>query len=152
MTNDESTFLRLYSFVIRHGHTFAPWNSATRVTVMPAVFFTNLALLGGLAALAIPILIHLLLKRKAQRLRFSTIQFFVQQDEQASKRRRLRHWLLLTARLLLVSLLVLAFSRPYWKTTGAADDFQKRRVAVFVLDCSASMQATIRGQTQWSRA
>lgn len=58
---------------------------------MPAVFFTNMALLSGLAALAIPILIHLLLKRKKQRLRFSTLQFFVKQDERASKRRKLRH-------------------------------------------------------------
>src|SRR5262245_1402446 len=119
---------------------------------MPAVFFTNLALLGGLAALAIPILIHLLLKRKTQRLRFSTIQFFVKQDEHASQRRKLRHWLLLAVRLLLVSLLVLAFARPYWKATGAAGDFRKHRMAVFVLDHSASMQATTGGQTQWSRA
>ncbi len=119
---------------------------------MPAVFFTNLALLGGLAALGIPILIHLLLKRKTQRLRFSTVQFFVKQDERANKRRKLRHWLLLAVRLLLVALLVLAFARPYWKGNQAAGDFRKRRVAVFVLDRSASMQATTGGQTQWNRA
>jgi hypothetical protein len=83
---------------------------------MPTVLFTNLALLGALTALAIPILIHLLLKHKKQRLRFSTIQFFTQQDEQASRRRKLRHWLLLAVRLLLVTLIVLAFARPYLET------------------------------------
>jgi len=118
---------------------------------MPTVLFANLALLGGLAALAIPILIHLLLKRKKQRLRFSTIQFFVKQDEQSSKRRRLRNWLLLAVRLLLVTLLVLAFARPYWQTTQGGN-LQKRRTAVFIMDRSASMHATVRGETQWNRA
>jgi hypothetical protein len=119
---------------------------------MPAVFFTNLALLGGLAALGIPILIHLLLKRKTQRLRFSTVQFFVKQDEQANRRRKLRNWLLLAVRLLLVTLLVLAFARPYLKNSAAAGLLEKRRAAVFVLDRSASMHATAGGQTQWARA
>ena len=44
------------------------------------MLFTNIGLLAGLAALGIPIVIHLLLKRKKQRLRFSTIQFFQKQD------------------------------------------------------------------------
>src|SRR5438093_3140025 len=106
---------------------------------MSPVFFTNVALLAGMGALAIPILIHLLLKRQKQRLRFSTIQFFVRQDEQASKRRRLRNWLLLAVRLLLVTLLVLAFARPYLKSAQAAAGAQKPLNAVFVLDRSLSM-------------
>src|SRR6185295_3593917 len=103
---------------------------------MPAVFFTNLALLSGLAALAVPILIHLLLKRKKQRLRFSTIQFFVKQDEQASKRRKLRHWLLLAVRLLLITLLVMAFARPFTQTALTTKSPGKR-IGIFVLDRSA---------------
>src|SRR5438093_13335737 len=118
---------------------------------MSPVFFTNVALLAGMGALAIPILIHLLLKRQKQRLRFSTIQFFVRQDEQASKRRKLRNWLLLAVRLLLVALLVLAFARPYLKNTPAAAEARKRRVAVFNLDRSASMQALARGESQVKR-
>jgi hypothetical protein len=118
---------------------------------MPAVFFTNLALLSGLAALAIPILIHLLLKQKKQRLRFSTIQFFVKQDEQASKRRNLRHWLLLAVRLLLITLLVMAFARPFTQTAPTTKSPGKR-IGIFVLDRSASMQATMRGEMVWNRS
>ena len=118
---------------------------------MPAVFFTNLALLGALAALAIPILIHLLIKHKRQRLRFSTNQFFVKQDEQANKRRKLRNYLLLAVRALLVTLLVLAFARPFTRTTPPATS-QTKRIGIFVLDRSVSMQAAARGETAWNRA
>jgi hypothetical protein len=118
---------------------------------MPVVFFTNLALLGGLAALAIPILIHLLIKRKKQRLRFSTLQFFVKKEEQASKRRMLRNWLLLALRILLVTSLVLAFARPFTRMAPALTN-QTKRIGIFVLDRSASMRATVRGETAWSRA
>jgi hypothetical protein len=118
---------------------------------MPAVFFTNLALLSGLAALAVPVLIHLLLKRKKQRLRFSTLQFFVKQDEQASKRRKLRHWLLLAVRLLLVTLLVTSFARPFTRTILSTTSPGKR-IGIFVLDRSMSMQAAVRGATAWNRS
>ncbi len=114
--------------------------------------FTNLTMLAGLAGLAIPILIHLLLRRKRRRQRFSTLQFFARQDEQASQRRKLRNLLLLAVRLLLLTLLVLAFARPYLARNQAGDPSQPRRAAVFVLDRTASMQATDAGAARWERA
>ena len=61
-------------------------------------------------------MIHLLLKRKTERVRFSTIRFFVAQDLQASARRKLRNLLLLSLRLLILALLVFAFARPFLPT------------------------------------
>ena len=87
---------------------------------MPGILFSNTVMLAGLAALVIPVLIHLLLKRKKKRLRFSTLQFFVKQDEQSSQRRKLRNWFLLALRLLVVTLLVLAFARPYLPKSDAS--------------------------------
>src|SRR6187399_2485767 len=89
---------------------------------MPGLFFSNLWMLAGLTALSVPVLIHLLLRRKQVRVRFSTVQFFLRQDEHSSRRRKLRHWLLLSLRLLICTLLVLAFARPYLEggTDGAA--------------------------------
>src|SRR5262245_18211803 len=104
---------------------------------MPTVFSNNLALIGRLGALAIPILIHLLIRQKRQRLPFSTIQFFVKQDEQSNKRRKLRNFLLPAVRFLLVTLLVLAFARPFTRTAPAASS-QTKRVGIFVLDRSVS--------------
>ena len=114
--------------------------------------FTNAFLLAALAGLGIPVVIHLLLKRKSQRLRFSTVRFFVQQDEQASSRRKLRNLLLLALRLLILALIVFAFARPYLPLSTAAAGGQQRRQVVLVLDRSLSLQATDTGGARWTKA
>lgn len=119
---------------------------------MPSLLFTNTLMLAGLAALAIPIVIHLLLKRKKKRLLFSTIRFFQLQDEQSSRRRKLRNWLLLALRLMMVALLVLAFARPYSRQSAASAAGQKQVRVVFVLDNSASMLASGTGGQRWALA
>ena len=119
---------------------------------MPGLSFIHTLMLAGLTALVIPVLIHLLLKRKTTRLRFSTVQFFAPQDEQSSRRRRLRHWLLLSLRLLIVALLVLAFARPYLPQGRASDAARQRRQVVLVVDRSASMQAVGTDGPRWTRA
>ena len=119
---------------------------------MPGLLFTNTLMLAGLAALAVPILIHLLLKRRKKRLQFSTIRFFQQQDEQSSRRRKLRNWLLLALRLLIVTLLVLAFARPFSRQSQASATGRKQHRVVFVLDRSASMLATGPEGQRWALA
>jgi hypothetical protein len=114
--------------------------------------FTNAALLAGLAGLAAPILIHLLLRRRSQRLRFSTVQFFVKKDEQSMRKRKLRNLLLLSLRVILFTLLVLAFARPYLPNIFAGGTNAKRQQAVILLDASASMQSAGSGGQQWKRA
>lgn len=114
--------------------------------------FTNAFLLAALAGLGIPVVIHLLLKRKTQRLRFSTIRFFARQEEQASSRRKLRNLLLLALRLLILALIVLAFARPYLPIGAASAGERQRRQVVLVLDRSLSLQATDSGGSRWARA
>jgi len=115
---------------------------------MPGLLFSNAALLAGLGALAFPVLIHLLLKQKRKPLHFSTIQFFQTRDEKTSQRRELRNLILLSMRLLLLALLVLAFARPYLPASpGMIRELQPRQI-VLVLDRSASMQAG----NHWAKA
>jgi hypothetical protein len=114
--------------------------------------FTNFALLGGLAAIAAPILIHLLLRRKSQRMRFSSVQFFLKQDEQSMRKRKLRNLLLLSTRLLLFTLLALAFARPFFPASDAIAQAGEMRQLVILLDTSASMQAVTPDGPLWSRA
>ena len=114
--------------------------------------FTHAAFLAGLVSLAIPILIHLLLRRKKVRLRFSTLQFFLKKDEKTGRRRKLFHWLLLAARLCLLALLVSAFARPFLPDSASAGHSHPKRQVVLVLDRSASMQATDAGVSRWSKA
>jgi hypothetical protein len=119
---------------------------------MPGLLFTNVWMLAGMAALSVPVIIHLLLRRKKKRVRFSTIQFFMKQDEQSTQRRRLRNFLLLAMRLLICALLVLAFARPYLDRTGAAGGGDTKRQALIVLDRSLSMQANAADGPKWIRA
>lgn len=114
--------------------------------------FTNPLLLTALAGLGIPLLIHLLLKRKSQKLRFSTVRFFVQRDEKAASKRRLRNLLLLLLRLLIFALLVLAFARPFWPQFGNGANGPPPRQVVFVVDTSASLQTVDSGGVRWERA
>ena len=114
--------------------------------------FTHTAWLAGLAAVAIPIVIHLLLKSRKPRLRFSTLQFFRQQDERSTRRRKLRNWLLLAARILLISLLVLGFARPYLRDQQAAATAEPPRQVILVIDRSLSMLAADREGARWTRA
>jgi hypothetical protein len=119
---------------------------------MTRLLFTNLAMLAGLAGLAIPILIHLLLRRKKQRLRFSTLRFFQRHDEHSSQRRKLRNVFLLAVRLLILTLLVLAFARPYLPGGNAGGNQRRQRLAVIVLDRSASMRAAENASPRWQLA
>lgn len=114
--------------------------------------FTNPALLGGLALLSVPILIHLLLRLKKRRQRFSTLQFFRRLDAQATCRRKLRNWLLLATRVLLLLLIVLAFARPYLTANPAAARATPRQQVIIILDRSASMSARDTEGSRWERA
>lgn len=113
--------------------------------------FTNPLLLAALAGLGVPVLIHLLLKRKNQRLRFSTLRFFQQHQEQASQKRKLRNVLLMALRMLILALLVLAFTRPYLPLTGAAARARNRQQAILVVDTSLSMTAGAGAAARWNR-
>lgn len=114
--------------------------------------FINAAMLGALAAVSIPILIHLLLKTKQRKMRFSTLRFFDFLDEETVRSRKLRHWLLLLLRLLLIILLVLVFARPYLGEKDGALGREKQKQAIFVLDRSLSMNASDREGRRWERA
>jgi hypothetical protein len=74
--------------------------------------FLNPFVLLGLAAAAIPILIHLFNFRRPQRLEFPSLRFVRELERKAMRRVRLRQWLLLALRTAALLALVLAFARP----------------------------------------
>lgn len=114
--------------------------------------FINAALLTGLVAVAIPILIHLMLKTRQRRMKFSTLRFFDFLNEEAVRSRKLRHWLLLLLRLLIIILLVLAFARPFLSNTPASAMQQQPQWVIFILDRSLSMTARETEGVRWERA
>ena len=69
--------------------------------------------LFALFFLAIPVLIHLFNFRRYQKVYFSNVQFLKEIQEQQSSRKNLKERLILSARMLAITFLVLAFAKPY---------------------------------------
>ena len=93
----------------------------------------------------LPIVFHLLLKRKQQRTVFSTLMFFQRVDPRLSSRRRLREWLLLAARVALIALVMLALARPLVSLPGSIPGLTGHAAVVLLVDNSASMRGDAAG-------
>ena len=74
--------------------------------------FLNTAMLWGLAALAVPIFIHLLNRRRFRRVPWAAMRFLKVSVEQNQRRMKLEDWLLLLVRCAMVALLALLVARP----------------------------------------
>lgn len=103
--------------------------------------FLNPALLAFASAVAVPILIHLLNRRRFQRVTWAAMRFVRASLEKNRRRMQFEDLLLLALRCLIVALFALALARPAFRSAssflGGA-----RVAAVIVLDHSASMSAT----------
>jgi Mg-chelatase subunit ChlD len=105
--------------------------------------------LAGLAALAIPVLIHLVQREKKRVVEFPSLMFLQKIPYQSVRRRRIRDWFLLAMRLAALALIVTAFARPFFRRDAlAAAAQQGAREAVILVDTSYSMEYGDR----WSRA
>jgi hypothetical protein len=115
--------------------------------------FLNPFVLFGLAAAGIPILLHLLNLRRLKTIEFSTLSFLKELQKTSIRRVKIRQWLLLTLRTLLVALLVVAFSRPTLKgTLSSAFAERAKTTAVILLDDSPSMTRTSEHRTLFAQA
>ncbi len=74
--------------------------------------FLNPLFLIGLAAAAIPIIIHLFTRRRPREVRFPSLEFLTEVNQSEIRRLKLRQWLLLLLRALAIAALALAISRP----------------------------------------
>lgn len=99
--------------------------------------FGNLIMLVGLAGVGVPLVLHLLSRARYRSVDWGAMMFLVGTDRRQRRSRRVRQWLLLSLRMLLVALVALAMSRP--RMGGAASGGAESVAAVLVLDRSASM-------------
>jgi hypothetical protein len=105
--------------------------------------FLNPLVLLGLAAAAIPLILHLLNLRKLRTIEFSTLTFLKELQQTKIRRLKLRQLLLLLIRTLLIVLIVLAFARPALHgTMFGGFGSQANSTIVFILDDSFSMAAS----------
>ena len=109
--------------------------------------FLNPLFLAGLAAIAVPLWFHLIRREQSNRVPFSSVMYVPRKEMRQVRRQKIRHWPLFLWRLLLIVLLVLALSRPYWPelSAGWSSGSQAR---VVLLDNSFSMRVGNR----WAQA
>jgi hypothetical protein len=116
--------------------------------------FLNPLVLAGLAAVSIPIAIHLINKFRIRETRWAAMRFIQLSLQKNQKRIQFEDLLLLILRCLLVALLVLAFARPALKTfvTGTDSTGTGPVTAIILLDNSASMGQSNGVQTRFEEA
>jgi hypothetical protein len=100
--------------------------------------FINPLFLFALAAGILPILIHRLTRRKALIKKFSAVRLLIQSQENLARPQRLKHFLLLTLRVLAVVTLVFLIARPILIQPGLLAG-NGEGATVILLDNSASM-------------
>ena len=77
--------------------------------------------LWGLTALAVPIIIHLLSKRRKSLVHFGSLAFLERTESPSSKSIQLSQWWLLLLRLAAITALVIAIAKPFIISKNASD-------------------------------
>lgn len=95
--------------------------------------------LYALAALAIPILIHLFNFRRFKKVPFTNVRFLREIKLQTQSQNRLKHLLILLMRLLAIAFLVFAFAQPFIPENKASQREGSKSVSIFI-DNSFSME------------
>lgn len=92
----------------------------------------------ALAAAAVPVLIHMFNFRRFKRLRFTNVKFLREIRQETDSRSKIKHWLILAARVLTLVFLVLAFARPYIPSGNETAVSEGNLVGIYI-DNSYSM-------------
>ena len=100
--------------------------------------FVNPWLLGGLALLASPVVIHLLNKRHYTVVHWAAMDFLLQADSRNRRRLRFEDIILLLLRMALLALVVFAVARPIVHGLGGAREDER----IVVMDDSFSLEAS----------
>jgi hypothetical protein len=100
-------------------------------------FIAPLFLLGA-AAIAGPIVLHLIRREAKGQQDFSSLMFLEASPPTMMRKSRLDQWLLLLLRSLAILLMAAAFARPYWPTSLPAKPTNSKLQAILI-DRSASM-------------
>jgi von Willebrand factor type A domain/Aerotolerance regulator N-terminal len=121
--------------------------------IVLAFGLANSALIYGLGAAALPIVIHLLNRRKFREEPWAAVRFLLAAIKKNARRIRIEQWLLLAVRTLVIVLAVLAMAKPFLESLGAVPVLAGRRThRVLVLDGSLSMGYASGDDTRFGRA
>src|SRR5205809_731592 len=110
------------------------------------VTFLHPLALAGLAAAAIPALLHLLERRVPPEAEFPPLRYLSEAERQNARRLKLRHLLLLLLRTALIVLLALAAARPLFPARASGGSLHEPTALAVILDNSPSSGLVVDGR------
>ena len=102
--------------------------------------FVNVSLLAGTALVALPIVLHLIMRQRPKRFEFPALRFVQKRHDSNRRRLRLRHLLLLLLRAAAILLLALALARPSIHFGGMLGSQEQPVAAALVFDTAPRME------------
>jgi hypothetical protein len=102
------------------------------------MYFKNPEILYFLLLLIVPILVHLFQLRRFKKEYFTNVRFLKELSIQTRKSSKIKKWLLLSTRLLLLTCVIIAFAQPTFKAIEKENSTNEMYI---ILDNSFSMQA-----------
>jgi hypothetical protein len=115
--------------------------------------FLNPAFLWGALAASIPVIIHLINRRRARVVQFPTIKFVLRSERRVARKYRVKQWLLLALRTLILFLLTTALAEPVLEpNVGELAEMGQARAVALILDNTMSMAYQTAGMTSWELA
>jgi len=115
--------------------------------------FLNPLMLAGLGGALLPLVLHLLSRSRYRSVDWGAMMFLDAADPRDRQSTRIKQYVLLALRMLIVALLAVTLARPVasrtWATTLAPSG---PTTAVFILDCSASMSVVEGGRSRMDAA
>ncbi|MDX2003502.1 MAG: BatA domain-containing protein [Chitinophagales bacterium] len=114
--------------------------------------FVYPAFLFAASLIAVPVIVHLFNFRRYKTVYFTNVRFLKEVQEESSSRSRLKHLLVLAARILALLFLVLAFAQPYIPVAQAGVKKEGSRAISVYIDNSFSMSAENEGEALLNKA
>jgi hypothetical protein len=109
-------------------------------------------LAAGAALAAIPVILHLFMRQTPKHVIFPALRLIRERHKRSKKQLKIKNWLLLAARMLLLALMALALARPTLNSETSLGDREVPTALAFVFDTSMSMQYTERGNDRLTEA
>jgi hypothetical protein len=114
--------------------------------------FVTPILLAGAAFIAIPIVLHLIMRRKPKWMEFPALRFVQKKHDQNKRSLRLRHILLLLLRAGIIALFAFALARPTVQFGGNFGSQEAPVAAAIVIDAAPHLEYRRENQTRLDAA
>lgn len=114
--------------------------------------FVNLSLLAGTVLIAVPIVLHLVMRRRPTLIEFPALRFIRKRHDANQRRLQLRHLILLLLRAGAIAILAFALARPSLKLSMAGGNQEAPVAAVLVFDAAPRMEYRHENKTRLETA